>query len=82
MTPRQLDELRSIPIGHALTIRKELHAVGEERAAALLERYEERIAIIAEGREPTQEEVSAAWASVLGMDDLMPTLPKRGEANC
>lgn len=65
MTERQKDELSSIPIGKMLVVQKELRDVGRVRAAQLLDYYEERLAIIAEGRDATPEDISAAWESVL-----------------
>ena len=65
MTPRQRDELQSIPIGHMLEVVQRLKDAGETRAADLLAQYEERLAIIAEGRDVQPEDISAAWESVL-----------------
>lgn len=67
MTPRQLDELRSIPIGQAETVINSLKRAGREYGEDLLDAYEERLAIIAEGREVTPEDISAAWASALNV---------------
>lgn len=79
MTERQKDELSSIPIGKMLVVQKELRDVGRVRAAQLLDYYEERLAIIAEGRDATPEDISAAWANVLHIDDLMPAPSKQGD---
>lgn len=65
MTPRQLDELQSIPIGQMLEIKLRLKRAGTERAEELLADYEERLAIITEGREAKPEDISAAWESAL-----------------
>lgn len=65
MTERQKDELSSIPIGKMLVVQKELRDVGRVRAAQLLDDYEERLAIIAEGREISPEDISSAWESTL-----------------
>ena len=67
MTERQKDELSSIPIGKMLVVQKELRDVGRVRAAQLLDYYEERLAIIAEGREVTPEDIEAAWESALNV---------------
>lgn len=72
MTPQQLDELHTMPGGHEFTVLQALKRAGREEAARLLDRYEERIAIICEGREATPDDFSAAWANVLHMEDLMP----------
>ena len=65
MTERQKEELSILPIGKMLVVNKELREVGKVRAMQLLDEYEERLAIIAEGREVTPEDVSSAWESVL-----------------
>ena len=65
MTERQKDELSSIPIGKMLVVQKELRDVGRVRAAQLLDDYEERLAIIIEGREISPEDISSAWESTL-----------------
>lgn len=65
MTERQKDELSSIPIGKMLVVQKELRDVGRVRAMQLLDEYEERLAIITEGRDVQPEDISAAWESVL-----------------
>lgn len=80
MTPRQKEEIESIPIGHMMTIKAKLRAVGPERTEELLSEYEERLAIICEGREATPEDVSAAWAGVLHLRDLMPVM--KDEEKC
>lgn len=67
MTPRQLDELRSIPIGQAETVINSLKRAGREYGENLMDAYEERLAIIAEGREAAPEDISAAWASALNL---------------
>lgn len=67
MTERQKDELSSIPIGKMLVVQKELRDVGRVRAAQLLDYYEERLAIIAEGRDATPEDIEAAWESALNV---------------
>lgn len=72
MTPQQLDELHTMPGGHEFTVVQTLKRAGKEEAARLLDRYEERIAIICEGREATAADISAAWSNVLRIDDLMP----------
>ena len=74
MTPRQLDELRSIPIGQAEIVISGLKRAGREYAEVLMDAYEERLAIITEGREVQPEDISAAWASVLRIEDLMPNM--------
>lgn len=79
MTERQKDELSSIPIGKMLVVQKELRDVGRVRAAQLLDYYEERLAIITEGRDVQPEDISAAWANVLHIDDLMPAPSKQGD---
>ena len=79
MTERQKDELSSIPIGKMLVVQKELRDVGRVRAMQLLDEYEERLAIITEGRDVQPEDISAAWANVLHIDDLMPAPSKQGD---
>lgn len=79
MTPRQLDELHSIPSGHEHTVMQALKSAGREYAEILLDAYEERLAIITEGRNVEPADISAAWSSTLHKSDLMPTMPKRGE---
>ena len=79
MTPQQLDELHTMPGGHEFTVVQALKRAGREEAARLLDRYEERIAIICEGREVTAADISAAWANVLHIDDLMPASPEQGD---
>ena len=79
MTPQQLDELHTMPAGHEFTVVQALKRAGKEEAARLLDRYEERIAIICEGREATATDISATWANVLHIDDLMPASPERGD---
>ena len=79
MTPRQLDELHTMSGGHEFTVVQALKRAGKEEAARLLDRYEERIAMICEGREVTAADISAAWANVLHIDDLMPASPERGD---
>ena len=71
MTPQQLDELHTMPAGHEYSVVQALKRAGREESARLLERYEERIAIICEGREATAADISAAWANVLHIEDLM-----------
>lgn len=70
MTPRQKEEIESIPMRHMVPILARLREVGKERAADLLNDYEERLAIICEGSEAQPEDISAAWADVLGMKEL------------
>ena len=65
MTERQKDELSSIPIGKMLVVQKELREVGKVRAMQLLDEYEERLAIITEGRDVQPEDISAAWENTL-----------------
>lgn len=65
MTPRQLDELRSIPIGQAETVIGRLKRAGREYGEELMNSYEERLAIIAEGRDVQPGDISAAWENVL-----------------
>ena len=79
MTPQQLDELHTMPGGHEFTVVQVLKRAGKEEAARLLDRYEERIAIICEGREATAADISAAWSNVLRIDDLMPEREKRAD---
>ena len=79
MTPRQLDELRSIPIGQAEIVINRLKRAGREYGETLLDAYEERLAIITEGRDVQPEDISAAWANVLHIDDLMPAPSKQGD---
>ena len=79
MTPRQLDELRSIPIGQAEIVISGLKRAGREYGEVLMDAYEERLAIITEGREVQPEDISAAWANVLHIDDLMPAPSKQGD---
>lgn len=79
MTPQQLDELHTMPGGHEYTVVQALKRAGKEEAARLLDRYEERIAIICEGREATASDISAAWANVLHIEDLMPASLKQGD---
>lgn len=54
-----------LPIGKMLVVNKELREVGKVRAMQLFDEYEERLAIITEGREVQPEDISAAWESVL-----------------
>lgn len=77
MTPRQLDELRSIPIGQAETVISRLKRAGREYGEKLMDSYEERLAIITEGRDVQPEDISAAWASALNVK-LSTALPKNG----
>ena len=79
MTPRQLDELRSIPIGQAEIVISGLKRAGREYGEVLMDAYEERLAIITEGRDVQPEDISAAWANVLHIDDLMPAPSKQGD---
>ena len=79
MTPRQLDELRSIPIGQAEIVISGLKRAGREYGENLMDAYEERLAIITEGRDVQPEDISAAWANVLHIDDLMPAPSKQGD---
>lgn len=79
MTPRQLDELRSIPIGQAEIVISGLKRAGREYGEVLMDAYEERLAIITEGRNVQPEDISAAWANVLHIDDLMPAPSKQGD---
>ena len=67
MTPRQLDELRSIPIGQAEIVIGRLKQAGREYGVELMDAYEERLAIITEGRNVQPEDISAAWASALNV---------------
>ena len=67
MTPRQLDELRSIPIGQAETVINRLKRAGREYGEELMDAYEERLAIIAEGRDVQPGDISAAWESALSL---------------
>jgi len=67
MTPRQLDELRSIPIGQAETVINSLKRAGREYGEKLMDSYEERLAIITEGRGVQPEDISAAWESTLNV---------------
>lgn len=67
MTPRQFDELRSIPIGQAEIVISRLKRAGREYGEELMDAYEERLAIITEGRDVQPEDISAAWASVLNV---------------
>ena len=77
MTPRQLDELRSIPIGQAETVINSLKRAGREYGEELMDAYEERLAIITEGRDVQPEDISAAWASALKVE-FSTALPKNG----
>ena len=79
MTQRQIDELRSIPIGQAEIVINSLKRAGREYGETLLDAYEERLAIITEGRDVQPEDISAAWANVLHIDDLMPAPSKQGD---
>ena len=79
MTERQKGELSILPIGKMLVVNKELREVGKVRAMQLLDEYEERLAIITEGRDVQPEDISAAWANVLHIDDLMPAPSKQGD---
>ena len=65
MTPRQLDELRSIPIGQAEIVINRLKRAGREYGENLMAAYEERLAIITEGRDVQPEDISAAWENTL-----------------
>lgn len=67
MTPRQLDELRSIPIGQAEIVINRLKRAGREYGEGLMDAYEERLAIITEGRDVQPEDISAAWESALNV---------------
>lgn len=80
MTPRQLDELRSIPIGQAETVINRLKRAGREYGEKLMDAYEERLAIITEGRDAQPEDISAAWESALNLKFLT-ALPKNGAAS-
>lgn len=66
MTPRQLDELHSIPMWQAACVTQNLRSAGREHAAVLIDAYEERLAIITEGRSAAPDDISKAWESVLG----------------
>ena len=79
MTQRQIDELRSIPIGQAEIVINSLKRAGREYGEKLMDAYEERLAIITEGRDVQPEDISAAWANVLHIDDLMPAPSKQGD---
>ena len=68
MTPRQLDELHSMPSGHEFTVVQALKKAGKEYAAQLLDEYEERLAMICEGREVEVADIIAAWESTLRVD--------------
>lgn len=61
MTPRQREELQSIPMWQMVEVQKKLKTAGRAYAQQLLDEYEERLAIICEGREATPADVSAAW---------------------
>lgn len=65
MTPRQRDELMSIASWDEYIVKQKLKEAGRERAAVLLDEYEERMGMICEGREATPEDVTAAWSSTL-----------------
>ena len=67
MTERQKDELSILPIGKMLVVNRELREVGKVRAMLLLDEYEERLAIITEGRDVQPEDISAAWESALNV---------------
>lgn len=67
MTSRQLDELRSIPIGQAEIVISRLKRAGREYGEELMDAYEERLAIITEGRDVQPGDISAAWESVLNV---------------
>ena len=77
MTPRQLDELRSIPIGQAEAVISRLKRAGREYGEKLMDAYEERLAIITEGRDVQPEDISAAWESALKVE-FSTALPKNG----
>lgn len=77
MTPRQLDELRSIPIGQAEIVINSLKRAGREYGEKLMDAYEERLAIITEGREVKPEDITAAWESALNLK-FSTALPKNG----
>lgn len=62
-----------------LTVQTELKNAGRVYAETLLDQYEERLAIITEGREVRPEDISAAWASTLKISDLMPNMKKQAE---
>lgn len=65
MNERQADELSRVPMGLAAEVRRRLNKAGTEYADDLLDQYDERVAIIAEGREVTDEFLTAAWESTL-----------------
>ena len=67
MTPRQQEELARVKMGLMFEVKKRLKDVGRAFAEVLLDAYEERLAMIAEGREPTDDDITAAWESVLGL---------------
>lgn len=68
-----------MPSGHEFTVLKALKTAGREQAALLLDKYEERVAIICEGREATAADISAAWSNVLRIDDLMSGRKKQAD---
>ena len=65
MTQRQKEELELIPMGQMFEVKAQLRKAGAGRAALLLDEYEERLAIIVEGRDITEADISAAWESTL-----------------
>ena len=62
-----------MPIGHMLAVKNRLSEVGMY-AEKLLDDYEERLAIICEGREVKPEDISVAWGNVLQLKDLIPRI--------
>lgn len=52
-------------MGLAAEVQRRLKEAGTKYAADLLDQYDERVAIIAEGREVTDEVLTAAWESTL-----------------
>ena len=66
-----------MPSGHEHTVVQALKNAGREYAEFLLDDYEERLAIITEGREVQPEDISAAWSSTLKIKDLRPIMKGR-----
>ena len=54
--------------GHEFTVVQALKRAGKEYAAQLLDEYEERLAMICEGREVEVADIIAAWESTLKLN--------------
>lgn len=76
---RRHDEFLSLTFGQAEIVRRTLKNCGKDLREYYLGAYDERIAIMYEGREPTGEDVAKAWESALHMRFPPPRERRRKE---